>query len=147
MEIFFGRKKTLYTLIFFLFFLLVGVFIFEDYGISIDEDNTRIVGFLSLENILKFFSSEHLIRINEIIFERKQEHPNLDTVPTSGVVFDLPMAFLELIFEVEDSRNYYLLRHFFNFNACIYIFILALLMGKSNKKFNLLFQVFERPYS
>ena len=109
------KKKTLYTFLFFSIFLLFGILIFSDYGISIDEDNTRIVGFLSLENILNFFSSDHLIKINEIIFEKKQEHSNLDIVPTSGVVFDLPMAFLELIFKVEDSRNYYLLRHLSNF--------------------------------
>ena len=115
MKILFGKKKTLYTFLFFSIFLLFGILIFSDYGISIDEDNTRIVGFLSLENILNFFSSDHLIKINEIIFEKKQEHSNLDIVPTSGVVFDLPMAFLELIFKVEDSRNYYLLRHLSNF--------------------------------
>ena len=107
MKILFGKKKTLYTFLFFSIFLLFGILIFSDYGISIDEDNTRIVGFLSLENILNFFSSDHLIKINEIIFEKKQEHSNLDIVPTSGVVFDLPMAFLDLIFKVEDSRNYY----------------------------------------
>ena len=36
-------------------------------------------------------------------------------VVTSGIVFDLPLALLELIFQVDDSREIFLLRHFFNF--------------------------------
>ena len=38
-----------------------------------------------------------------------------DDVVTSGIVFDLPMALLELIFQVDDSRETFLLRHFANF--------------------------------
>ena len=32
-----------------------------------------------------------------------------------GVIFDLPTAFIEWIFQIEDSRKYYLMRHFVNF--------------------------------
>ena len=35
--------------------ILLSFYIFKDYGISIDEDNVRIVGFLALENIYNFF--------------------------------------------------------------------------------------------
>ena len=115
MLIFLNSNKKWFVFLFFLSFFLLGIFITPDYGVSIDEDNTRIVGFLTLESIFKIFSPEHLIQVNEIIAEQKSEHPNLDIVPTSGVTFDLPMAFLELIFNIEDSRNYFLLRHYFNF--------------------------------
>ena len=98
MLIFLNSNKKWFVFLFFLSFFLLGIFITPDYGVSIDEDNTRIVGFLTLESIFKIFSPEHLIQVNEIIAEQKSEHPNLDIVPTSGVTFDLPMAFLELIF-------------------------------------------------
>ena len=105
-------NQKLTTFLFFLIFFLIGIFLFRDYGISIDEDNTRIVGFLSLEYIFKIFFPEHVSLIKETISDQRGAHSGFET---SGVIFDLPMAFLELIFQIEDSRQYYLLRHFFNF--------------------------------
>ena len=113
MPAFLNSSKNFLTLLFFLIFFLIGVYIFPDYGISIDEDNTRMIGFLSLEYIFNIFLPEHVTKINKIT--------SVDGsaigigVITSGVIFDLPMAFLELIFKIDDSRQYYLLRHFFNF--------------------------------
>jgi len=115
MSVFLNSNKNLFTFLFFAIFLLTGIFIFADYGISIDEDNTRVIGFLSLESIYKIVAPEYITKINEVIGTQKAEHPNLNIIPTSGVVFDLPMAFLEFIFKIEDSRQYYLLRHFFTF--------------------------------
>lgn len=108
------NKKFSVLLLFVIFFLL-GIFVFSDYGISIDEDNTRIAGFLTLESIFKIFAPEQLVKVNNIIAEERSFYPNLDVIPTTGMIFDLPMAFLELIFQIEDSRQYFLLRHFFNF--------------------------------
>ena len=112
MQTFLNSNKNLFTFLFFLIFFLIGIYIFQDYGLSIDEDNTRIIGFLSLERIFNIFFPEHMSKINDIIsFDIKAHSGD----PTTGIVFDLPMAFLELIFQIEDSRQYYLLRHFFNF--------------------------------
>ena len=47
---------------------LIGIYIFRDYVLSIDEDNTRIIGYLSLEHIFNTFFPEHVSKINEIIF-------------------------------------------------------------------------------
>jgi len=112
MPTFLNSNKNLFTFLFFLIFFLTGIYIFQDYGISIDEDNTRILGFLSLEHIFNIFFPESVSKINEIISIDSDAHSGY---PTSGIVFDLPMAFLEFIFQIEDSRQYYLLRHFFNF--------------------------------
>ena len=105
-------NKNFYTILFFLIFFIIGIFIFADYGISIDEDNTRIIGFLSLENIFNVFFPEHVELIEKTIGDQRSAHSGLGT---SGIVFDLPMAFFEIVFQIEDSRNYYLLRHLINF--------------------------------
>jgi len=109
----YNKKLTVY--LFFSAFLLIGVFIFRDYGISIDEDNTRVVGFLSLEYVFKIFAPEYIPDLNKIISGDKLAHPNLDMVPSTGSTFDLPMAFLEFLFKIEDSREYFLLRHLSTF--------------------------------
>ena len=115
MSTYLNPNNKLLTFLFFVIFFFIGIFIFPDYGISIDEDNTRVVGFLSLESVFKIFSQENIPKVKEIISGQLSEHPSLDIVPTSGVTFDLPMAFLEFIFKIEDSTQYYLLRHFFTF--------------------------------
>ena len=51
MSMFINSNKNLFIILFFSIFFLIGVFVFSDYGLSIDEDNTRILGFISLENI------------------------------------------------------------------------------------------------
>jgi len=115
MLVFLNSNKNLFTFLFFSIFFLTGILVFADYGISIDEDNTRIIGFLSLESVYKIIAPEYIEKINEVISAQKEAHPSLSIIPTSGVTFDLPMAFLELLFQIEDSRQYYLLRHFFTF--------------------------------
>ena len=131
MLLFLNSNKKIFTFLFFSTFFLIGIFLFSDYGISIDEDETRIYGFISLKSIFEIFSPEYVANINEVIDEHKYELPNYDIeVPTSGVAFDLPMAFLELIFQIKDSRQHYLLRHLFNFLFFFYICLLFLSISK-----------------
>ena len=118
--------KELYINIFFLIFLFIGIVIYADYGISIDEDNTRIIGFLSLKNIFNFLPQDFTYKIDELIKSQRDAHEGFET---SGVWFDLSMAFLELLFGIEESKNYYLLRHFSTFLVffiSVYIFYLIL---------------------
>ena len=119
-------NKNIYISIFFFIFFVLGIYIFPDYGISIDEDNTRIIGFLSLKYINSIFLPENLPKIDEIINSQLRAH---EGYATSGIVFDLPMAFLEFILKIEESRQYYLLRHFFNFLiffVSVYFFFLII---------------------
>ena len=115
MTAFLNSNKKLFTFLFFLTFFLIGLFIFPDYGIPIDEDNIRIVGFLNLESIYKIFAPEHVAKIDDFITGQRGENLNLDVVPSTGAIFDLPMSLLELIFQINDSRQYFLLRHFLLF--------------------------------
>ena len=67
MVAFLNLNKKFFILLFFLAIFLIGIFVFPDYGISIDEDNTRIIGFLTLESILKIFAPEHIAKVSELI--------------------------------------------------------------------------------
>ncbi len=119
-------KKKLLVFFYFLALLFAGLIIYDDYGISLDEDNTRINGFVSLKYIFSLFYENYIYLIDSII-----------SVPTMnewqeqgiGVVFDLPTALIELLFKIDDSRNYYLLRHlinFFIFYSSLYFFYLII---------------------
>jgi len=109
------NKKITYAI--FLLFFFIGIYTYKDYGISVDEEFERRVGFYWLEYVLSFttfdnFYNSALLKLNEITGF---------TLPTAkdnkfyGVIFNLPMAFLEVFFEINDSKEYFHLRHLFNF--------------------------------
>ena len=105
-------KKNLLDILILLIFVsyfFVGVIIFNDYGISWDEEQNRYMGFISLNYIREIFnlSKYEGFEYTDQIFAESIKH--------YGVLFDLPMAFIEKAFNINDTKNYFLLRHFFNF--------------------------------
>ena len=108
------KDKKNYLLIF-LYFLtgLLGLLIFDDYGTSIDQDNIRIVGFLSLENIYNFFKINVPIGVLEIT--ANQINFGDELTPSSGPLFNLVMAFLELLFNITETNQQFFLRHLSSF--------------------------------
>ena len=114
---FFNSNKNLFTFLFFFIFLIIGIAIFPHYGISIDEDNTRLNGFVSLKYIFESLGLNNQMQTDTIVGIptmsewKEQGH---------GVVFDLPTAFIEFLFNIDDSRDYFLMRHLVTF---IFFFI------------------------
>tara|TARA_B110000438_G_scaffold111019_1_gene108859 strand:+ start:310 stop:1932 length:1623 start_codon:yes stop_codon:yes gene_type:complete len=119
------KNKKYFTFIFFFIFFVLGFYVYPDYGISIDEDNTRIIGLISLKNIFSLFSTNYAIEVDNIIGSQISAHVGFET---SGVAFDLPMAFLEFVLNIKESRKYYLLRHFSTFIlyfiSCYFFFLI-----------------------
>ena len=111
------KTSKRFTFLLFFTFFLIGLFTFRDYGISIDEEFHRSSGFYWLNYILSFTTFEDLknlvdVKINNIkgfTLQLPQEHPYY------GVVFDLPLAFLEVIFKIENPQNIFYFKHFLNF--------------------------------
>ena len=105
------------TFLLFLIFFFVGLFTFKDYGISIDEEYGRFAGFYWLSYILSFLPFDELKNLVDIKLN-KIHGPSLlspKDYPFYGVIFDLPVAFLEVIFQIESPKNYYYFKHFLNF--------------------------------
>ena len=127
-------KKTSKKIVFLLFstLLLTGLFTFKDYGISVDEEYQRFSGFYWLNYVLSFSSLDELknlvfLKLNQIegfTLPRPQDHPYY------GIVFDLPLALLEVVFKIEEPKNYFYFRHLFGFLlffiASIYFYKLLL---------------------
>ena len=107
-----NHNKNLFVYIFFITFFIIGIYIFSDFGIGVDEDNSRVNGFVSLKYIFEVFFPDNVFKINDII-----NVPNINNYGQqgNGVVFDLPAAFFELIFNITNPREIYLLRHLLNF--------------------------------
>ena len=116
-------SKKLYQhrlLIFFsIIYLLIGFLTFKDYGIGIEEHFQRSSGFHWLNFILDGtnFNSLKLIVKNKIL-ELQEFSPELLVLKTSnyyGILFDVPTAFFESLFNINDSQTYFYFRHLVNF--------------------------------
>ncbi len=113
-NIFFENK--IYFFLFFAYFF-IGLFLVNDYGISVDEEFHRYSGFYWLNYILEFTEFKNLKFSVSAKLEGIRGHtlPNPKEFPFYGVIFDVPLAFLETIFQIDHSKNYYLFRHYVNF--------------------------------
>ena len=52
---FINKNRNLFIYLFFVSLFIVGIFIFSDYGLSVDDDNSRVNGFVSLKYIFEIF--------------------------------------------------------------------------------------------
>ena len=107
------KKFKINLLIFFIFliYFIIGVNIYKDYGISFDENINRDNGFVSLKYIFE------KIGINADLSKFVVDIPNLSDYKDKayGVVFDLPLAFFEFLFDIDNTRDAFLFRHLINF--------------------------------
>ena len=108
---------------FFIFYFLIGFFIYKDYGISWDEPISRTNGFVSLNYIFELLNFDKYDGYGDFLTYRDNYY---------GVVFDLPLAILEKLFSIETSKNYYHLRHLSTF---IIFFISSIYFYYICKKF------------
>ena len=75
-------------------FLLTGALVFDDYGVGVDEPVQRNIAIMAFDNALG--RNDNLLRDVDRIY---------------GVVFELPLLFVERALGLEDSRDIYLSRH------------------------------------
>ena len=125
-------KNQFAIILFFFILFIIGFFAYDDYGIGIDEDNSRINGFISLKYIYEIFNINLLDQIDGVKLENISDYGEQG----NGVIFDLPLAFLESFFKINDFRNQFLLRHFLSyiifFISLIYFY--KLIINKNNSQ-------------
>ena len=116
--------KVLLTLYFFL-----GIVIFDDYGISVDEIINRRNGLIALKILLDKLSSitdifvHFNIKVDSLILESSNyDGANLLYDKYYGTIIELPISFIEVILRFyNEDINFYYLRHLINF----FIFFLS----------------------
>ena len=75
-------------------FLLAGALVLDDYGVGVDEPVQRNIAVMAFDNALG--RNDNLLRDVDRIY---------------GVVFELPLLFVDRALNLEDSRDIYLSRH------------------------------------
>ena len=96
---------------FFLSYFILGLFIYNDYGVGIEEHFQRKNGFYWLKEILSFLNFENISAITlkkyQSILLLNPSLPNTEFFNFYGIIFDVPAAFIEVIFKIEDSKLYF----------------------------------------
>ncbi|MCE7530522.1 hypothetical protein [Polynucleobacter sp. IMCC 29146] len=110
----FSSLSRLVTLVFFIGLLVIGLMLFPDYGVSLDEPAQRLIGIVNLNYLASLF---HIQSISEDLHFVNLSTQTLHQIQDRhyGVIFELPAAFLEFIFSLRDERSIYLYRHAFTF--------------------------------
>ena len=95
-------------IIFSILYLLIGILSFKDYGVGIEEHFQRSSGLFWLNHLLEYTQFENLkLIVSNKITELKNFSPMLPKVEISnyyGILFDLPMAFIESIFNIQNQK-------------------------------------------
>jgi hypothetical protein len=93
---------------------IVGFFIFRDYGISTDEQQSRLVGNISLSYIANLFKISFLLDGATPLQNPTDVFLNFKD-RDYGVAFELPAELLIKIFQIESIANAYYFRHALTF--------------------------------
>ena len=104
--------------IFFLLFFLVGTYIYDSYGISLDEEGTRAHGFMTLKYIYEvFFPTQVSVIDSYITVPKLSDFFSKD----HGAFLDTIFAFIEINYDFDQSKTFYLIRHY----ICFIIFFIG----------------------
>ena len=107
------NNKIIYLI--FSFYFLIGVFIYQDFGLGIEEHFQRKLGFYWLTFFLDFTEFENIKSIASQKFnDIKVLTPNITDIKSHyfyGIIYDLILAFLETILNINGPSIFYF-RHF-----------------------------------
>ena len=106
-----NRQEIIVVTLIYLIFFIIGILSYQDFGISVDEWDLRVLGFVNLKYITEIFFKNISVKLDEILLIPKISDYSSNT---HGAIFAVPMAFVEYFFNITDSQKYYFIRHYFS---------------------------------
>jgi len=102
--------EILIVILLYLIFFYVGVSSFKDFGVSIDEWELRIQGFVNLKYIISVFNFNGLTELDKII-----KIPELTSYyGTHGAYFNTLIAYIEYVFNIKNEQKIFYISHYLN---------------------------------
>ena len=113
----FKQKNSIFLIIFYFIVIIFTLNSMDQHGIHIEEKYHRLNGHYWLNYVAQIFNLSDLIATTELKIKSISDYT---LSPVSyynkyGVIFDLPMAFFEIIFQKENAYQIYYSKHFFSF--------------------------------
>ena len=100
------NKYKKFSIIILIVPFLIGLGVYKDFGISIDEESTRYHGLVSLKYIIEFlnFKFETMANIKQLVSYEHREY---------GVFFEIIPAILEKVFNLKSYQEIFYFRHLY----------------------------------
>ena len=114
----YNKQNNLILFTVFSIYLLIGVFIYKDFGIGIEEHFQRKNGFYWLSYLLSFTNFTELTEISNLKYQEivaTNQLPDINFFNFYGILFDVPTALIEILFGINESKDYFKMRHLFSF--------------------------------
>ena len=112
------RSNNIYVTLFFLIFLIIGLSIVKDYGITTDEPFQRTIGYFWYIHIIELFSQNfELINDLKVKFDSMYWSDELSkgNFRQYTVFFDLFAVVIEQLLQIEEVSNAFLIKHYLTF--------------------------------
>ena len=102
--------EILIVILVYLVFFSIGLLSFKDFGVSMDEWELRVHGFVNLKYIMKTLFDHNTIELDKIL-----PIPELSSYyGTHGAYFAVLISFIEYIFNIQDEQKVYFISHLIN---------------------------------
>jgi uncharacterized membrane protein YuzA (DUF378 family) len=109
-----NRNGQVFSIGFFICIFLLGLLIFRDYGISLDEPAQRLIGIVNLNYVSEVLGIKSILAnphfagfTTQTLMQLEDRH--------YGVIYEIPAAFIEVFFKTENVEAIYQTRHLLNF--------------------------------
>ena len=106
-----NKQEIIVVTLIYLVFFIIGILSFRDFGISVDEWEFRVQGFVNLKYIMEIFFQNSSAKLDEILLVPKISDFSGNT---HGAIFNLLMTCVEYFFNITDSQKYNFIRHYTN---------------------------------
>jgi hypothetical protein len=113
------RKNSQYIFLSLTYLIIVIAVLstFQDFGVHIEEKFHRMNGLYWLNYIAQIFNFEKISLITEIKMKEISDYTlsSVQYYNKYGIIFDVPLALIEIIFNIEKIENIYHVKHFSSF--------------------------------
>ncbi len=134
------NKNSFFLFFVYFFAIIIGLLIFQDYGIHIEEKYHRLNGHYWLNYISKIFNFTELQIITEDKISKIYDYTLSPVTYYNkwGAVFDVPVALLEILLKLENVNQVYYLKHFISYLVFLLgSFFFFKILNQRYKNFNL----------
>jgi len=140
------QKNTFFLTFFYLVVFLVGLINYQEFGIHIEEKFHRLNGLYWLSHISNTFN---LVDLQNVAETKINQISDYTLSPVSkynkyGIVLDLPVAFFEVLFNLQTPKEIYYLKHLLSFTIFLIssIFLFKILFERFQNFFLSFFGIF-----
>ena len=115
MQFTYFKNKDIFVYLIFIAILFLGINIYKDYGLTLDDESYRKNGELSYEYIKILFSNKSTFALDGLESFSKKITGNIG-ITNHPALYELTLAIFVDLFNISNSKEIFEFSHFLNFS-------------------------------